>query len=64
MDFSFKDDLPLDGKVYIKGEPETYIYMGYLVGHPNKCAVCLRSKGGQAEGIWVARNRLSIKKEN
>jgi len=39
MPKAFKDNLPLDGEVYVKDDVRVYIYRGYLVGDPNKCAV-------------------------
>lgn len=51
----FKDNLPLDGEVYVKDDVRVYLYRGYLAGDPSKCAVCVK---GETSSKWVDRKLI------
>lgn len=49
----FKDNLPIDGEVYILGDPRVHIYVGFEGPRPRRCAVRLP---GDPNIAWFDRS--------
>lgn len=41
----FKDNLPLDGEVYVKGDVRVYVYRGYEGSNTRRCALEVKGSG-------------------
>jgi len=52
----FKENLPLDGEVYVKGDVRVYIYRGYIAGNPQRCALNVK---GETNTQWFNRSVIS-----
>lgn len=60
MPKKFKDNLPLDGEVYIKGDVRVYIYRGYEAGNTRRCALNVK---GETHCMWIDRTVITPVKE-
>lgn len=58
---NFQDNLPLDGEVYVKDDVRVYIYRGYHVGNPRRCALNVKGEPGTK---WYDRNVIRPINEN
>lgn len=56
MTNQFKDNLPLDGEVYVKDDVRVHIYDGYHCADVNKCAVRVK---GEKSARFVDRSLIT-----